>query len=184
MKAPCKGCKFRAIGCHSTCAAYIKYSLSRKEELETRNIRVTAYENENTVWNTGISRTLTATDYKHVPKVAIKNATKQGYQMAEVGDGIDLAYPESETRRGRVQPQRSNTLTTSDNLGVLVNGEPIRIRKLTPKECWRLQGFSDEQYEKAAAVNSNSQLYKQAGNAVTVNVVEEIGRHIMEIINE
>lgn len=145
---------------------------------------VTAYENENTVWNTGISRTLTATDYKHVPKVAIKNATKQGYQMAEVGVGIDLAYPESETRRGRVQPQRSNTLTTSDNLGVLVNGEPIRIRKLTPKECWRLQGFSDEQYEKAAAVNSNSQLYKQAGNAVTVNVVEEIGRHIMEIINE
>ena len=145
---------------------------------------VTAYENKNTVWNTGISRTLTATYYKHVPKVAIKNATKQGYQMAEVGDGIDLAYPESETRRGRVQPQRSNTLTTSDNLGVLVNGEPIRIRKLTPKECWRLQGFSDEQYEKAAAVNSNSQLYKQAGNAVTVNVVEEIGRHIMEIINE
>lgn len=145
---------------------------------------VTAYDNENTVWNTGISRTLTATDYKHVPKVAIKNATKQGYQMAEVGDGIDLAYTESETRRRRVQPQRSNTLTTSDNLGVLVNGEPIRIRKLTPKECWRLQGFSDEQYEKAAAVNSNSQLYKQAGNAVTVNVVEEIGRHIMEIINE
>lgn len=55
---------------------------------------------------------------------------------------------------------------------------------LTPKECWRLQGFSDEQYEKAATVNSNSQLYKQAGNAVTVNVVEEIGRHIMKIINE
>lgn len=145
---------------------------------------VTAYDNENTVWNTGISRTLTATDYKHVPKVAIKNATKQGYQMAEVGDGIDLAYPESETRRWRVQPQRSNTLTSSDNLGVLVNGEPIRIRKLTPKECWRLQGFSDEQYEKAAAVNSNSQLYKQAGNAVTVNVVEEIGRHIMGVVNE
>lgn len=61
------------------------------------------------------------------------------------------------------------------------NVQPIRIRKLTPKECWRLQGFSDAQYEKAAAVNSNSQLYKQAGNAVTVNVVEEIGRHIMGI---
>lgn len=57
--------------------------------------------------------------------------------------------------------------------------QKIRIRKLTPKECWRLQGFSDAQYEKAAAVNSNSQLYKQAGNAVTVNIVEEIGRHIM-----
>lgn len=49
--------------------------------------------------------------------------------------------------------------------------------------CWRLQGFSDAQYEKAAAVNSNSQLYKQAGNAVTVNVVEEIGKHIMHIEN-
>lgn len=162
-----------------------KTGLYTVTESDIHNLgNVTAYENENTVWNTGISRTLTATDYKHVPKVAIKNATKQGYQMAEVGDGIDLAYPESETRRGRVQPQRSNTLTTSDNLGVLVNGEPIRIRKLTPKECWRLQGFSDAQYEKAAAVNSNSQLYKQAGNAVTVNVVYEIGRHIMGVVNE
>lgn len=47
-----------------------------------------------------------------------------------------------------------------------------------------MQGFSDAQYEKAAAVNSNSQLYKQAGNAVTVNVVEEIGRHIMGVANE
>ena len=142
------------------------------------------YETDNTVWPTGLAGTLTATDYKHVPKIAIKNATKTGYQMAEIGDGIDLAYPNSETRRGRVQPQQSNTLTTSDNLGVLVDDQPIRIRKLTPKECWRLQGFSDAQYEKAAAVNSNSQLYKQAGNAVTVNVVEEIGHHIMGIVHE
>lgn len=145
---------------------------------------VTAYKNDYTVYANGIARTLMACAYKHVPQVAIKNATKQGYSMAEAGDGIDLAYPESETRRGRVQPQQSNTLTTSDNLGVLVNGEPIMIRKLTPKECWRLQGFSDTQYEKAAAVNSNSQLYKQAGNAVTVNVVEEIGRHIMSAAHE
>lgn len=142
------------------------------------------YETDNTVWPTGLAGTLTATDYKHVPKIAIKNATKTGYTMAEIGDGIDLAYPNSETRRGRVQPQQSNTLTTNDNLGVLVDDQPIRIRKLTPKECWRLQGFSDAQYEKAAAVNSNSQLYKQAGNAVTVNVVEEIGRHIMSVANE
>lgn len=145
---------------------------------------VTAYKNDYTVYASGIARTLMACSYKHVPQVAIKNATKTGYTMAEVGDGIDLAYPNSETRRGRVQPQQSNTLTTSDNLGVLVDDQPIRIRKLTPKECWRLQGFSDAQYEKAAAVNSNSQLYKQAGNAVTVNVVEEIGRHIMGIVHE
>lgn len=116
--------------------------------------------------------------------VLIRTANKQGYMTAQVGDGVDLAYPDSETRRGRVQPQRSNTLTTSDNLGVLVDDETIQIRKLTPKECWRLQGFTDEQFNKAAAVNSNSQLYKQAGNAVTVNVVEEIGKHIMKIENE
>lgn len=116
--------------------------------------------------------------------VLIRTANKQGYMTAQVGDGVDLAYPDSETRRGRVQPQRSNTLTTSDNLGVLVDDETIQIRKLTPKECWRLQGFTDEQFDKAAAVNSNSQLYKQAGNAVTVNVVEGIGKHIMKIENE
>ena len=145
---------------------------------------VTAYKNDYTVYASGVARTLMACSYKHVPQVAIKNATKTGYTMAEIGDGIDLAYPNSETRRGRVQPQQSNTLTTNDNLGVLVDDQPIRIRKLTPKECWRLQGFSDAQYEKAAAVNSNSQLYKQAGNAVTVNVVEEIGRHIMGVVHK
>lgn len=157
-------------------------------KIDTNNIQRigsgSRYETDNTVWPMGLAGTLTATDYKHVPKIAIKNATKTGYQMAEIGDGIDLAYPNSEKRRGRVQPQQANTLTTNDNLGVLVDDQPIRIRKLTPKECWRLQGFSDAQYEKAAAVNSNSQLYKQAGNAVTVNVVEEIGRHIISVANE
>ena len=56
----------------------------------------------------------------------------------------------------------------------------IKIIKLTPRECFRLQGFTDEQFDRAAAVNSETQLYKQAGNAVTVNVVEEIGRHIVK----
>lgn len=66
--------------------------------------------------------------------------------------------------------------------GVLEADEPIRIRRLTPRECFRLQGFTDEQFDRAAAVNSETQLYKQAGNAVTVNVVEEIGRHIKEVV--
>ena len=115
----------------------------------------------------------------------IKTANKQGYAMAYHGDGVDLAYPNSETRRGRVQPQRANTLTTSDNLGVVLDdGSKVYIRKLTPRECWRLQGFTDEQFDKAAAVNSNSQLYKQAGNAVSVNVVAEIGKHIMAVERE
>ena len=54
----------------------------------------------------------------------------------------------------------------------------IAIRKLTPKECFRLQGFQDELYERARFVNSDSQLYKQTGNAVTVPVAEAVGRAI------
>lgn len=50
--------------------------------------------------------------------------------------------------------------------------EQLRIRKLTPKECWRLMGRTDEDFEKAAEVNSNAQLYKQAGNSIVVNVLE------------
>ena len=58
----------------------------------------------------------------------------------------------------------------------LSNG--FRIRKLTPRECWRLQGFPDWAFDKAQEVNSNSQLYKQAGNSVTVNVIEAIAREL------
>ena len=54
-----------------------------------------------------------------------------------------------------------------------------RIRKLTPRECWRLQGFPDWAFDKAQEVNSNSQLYKQAGNSVTVNVIEAIARELV-----
>lgn len=110
--------------------------------------------------------TLTGQDRHGV--VEIKNATKSGMLPARVGDGIETAY----------------SSTTHGTAGVLMDTSPVRIRKLTPKECWRLQGFTDEQFEKAAAVNSNTQLYRQAGNAVTVNVVEEIGKHIVSIIQE
>lgn len=139
---------------------------------------------------TNIAGTLTArhcgdyTSDRNTGVVEIKNATKSGMLPARVGDGIETAYPSSNTRRARVQPGRCSTITTHGTAGVLMDTSPVRIRKLTPKECWRLQGFSDEQFEKAAAVNSNTQLYKQAGNAVTVNVVEEIGKHIMKLIKE
>ena len=56
----------------------------------------------------------------------------------------------------------------------------IRIRKLTPKECWRLMGQKDEDFEKAAQVNSNTQLYKQAGNSIVVNVLEEIFKPLFD----
>ena len=68
------------------------------------------------------------------------------------------------------------------NGAVVRNEKEIRIRRLTPRECFRLQGFPDELYEKARAANSDAQLYKQAGNAVTVNVVYAIGKKIAESV--
>ena len=74
------------------------------------------------------------------------------------------------------------TITVTDRNGVVYNG---LIRKLMPLECWRLQGFTDEQFAKAKAVGiSNAQLYKQAGNAVTVNVIEALANFIKEIDKE
>ena len=110
------------------------------------------------------------------PKVLIKNATKLGYLEAFDGDGIDLSYPNSKTRRGRVQKECRTTLLTSDTVGTLDN---LRIRKLTPLECWRLMGFSDTDFYKAEEVNSNSQLYKQSGNSIVVNVLEGIFRNML-----
>ena len=106
--------------------------------------------------------------------IAIREATKQGYAIAEQGDSVNVTYPDSKTRRGRVGKQVAQTLQAGEvNQGVVM--EDIRIRKLTPLECWRLQGFSDEQFYKAKDSGvSNSQLYKQAGNSVTVNVVDAI----------
>lgn len=72
-------------------------------------------------------------------------------------------------------------LISQDKHGVFTeDGKSIAIRKLTPRECWRLQGFSDEQFEKAKKAGiSDTQLYKQAGNAVTVDVIEQIGKRLV-----
>lgn len=125
-----------------------------------------------------IAPTLTSNSYheNNLLKLRIHEATKQGYAEASVGDSVNLAHPNSKTRRGRVGKQIANTLLTGESQGVV---EPnFRIRKLTPRECWRLQGFPDWAFDKAQEVNSNSQLYKQAGNSVTVNVIKEIARHL------
>ena len=58
--------------------------------------------------------------------------------------------------------------------------ENYKLRKLTPKECWRLMGFKDEQFEKAQEICSNTQLYKQAGNSIVVNVLEAIFRQVIK----
>lgn len=110
------------------------------------------------------------------PKIRVKEATSQGYAEAKIGDSINLSHPNSKTRRGRVGKQIANTLLTGESQGVV---EPdFRIRKLTPRECWRLQGFPDWAFDKAQEVNSNSQLYKQAGNSVTVNVIAAIAKEL------
>ena len=125
----------------------------------------------------GISPTLnTMQGGDRQPKIRVREATKQGYAEANVGDSVNLAHPNSKTRRGRVGKQIANTLLTGESQGGV---EPsFRIRKLTPRECWRLQGFPDWAFDKAQEVNSNSQLYKQAGNSVTVNVIKEIARYL------
>ena len=169
--------------------------------------------------NTPTSSTVTARYYKGIgahkdnmimDKIAIKQATKQGYIECEVGGVADFSYPDSETRRGRVQDNGNTcpTLTaesqdicrieqvgqiSSDNsqYGTVIGENGLcstlqagthgyannciqtqyRIRKLTPRECWRLMDFSDEDFEKAEEVNSNTQLYKQAGNSIVKNVL-------------
>ena len=94
--------------------------------------------------------------------------------MVELG-GED----EGRGQYGRGQ-EVAHALSCTGKVGVVVwNGKLVRIRRLTPKECFRLQGFSDDLFEKAATVNSDAQLYKQAGNAVTVNVAFEIASALL-----
>ena len=136
------------------------------------------YNQSGVVYDTdGIAPTIRAYQGGNLePKIRVKEATKQGYAEAEIGDSVNLSHPNSKTRRGRVGKQIANTLLTGESQGVV---EPdFRIRKLTPRECWRLQGFPDWAFDKAQEVNSNSQLYKQAGNSVTVNVIAAIAERL------
>jgi DNA (cytosine-5)-methyltransferase 1 len=200
--------------------------------------------------------------------IAVKEATKQGYAVAEEGDAVNFQFPDSKTRRGRIGKQMANTLEASGiNQGVvepqmlgklalpgkdqwnrvyspegisptlvtmqggrqepkiaveakmaeIANPENLaycidanytkgiapsgigkgrrthveeiapryRIRKLTPRECFRLQGFPDAEFDKLTANGiSNSQLYKMAGNAVTVNVISALGKRLLSYIGE
>lgn len=137
--------------------------------------------------------TLTGQD-RHGIAIEVKEATKQGYAECRVGiDSANFSMPNSKTRRGRVGQEIANTLDTSCNQGIFVQVSEelvvyavwyekyqcyIAIRKLTPKECFRLQGWTDDYFEKAEFVNSDSQLYKQAGNGVTVTVIEAMARKL------
>ncbi|EAV9809917.1 DNA cytosine methyltransferase [Listeria monocytogenes] len=131
--------------------------------------------NGNVFSDEGLSPTITTNKGEGL-KIRIREATKKGYAEAAKYDGINLSMPESETRRGRVAKQMTSTLDTGCQQGVVV--EEMRIRKLTPLECWRLQGFPDWAFAAAAKVNSNSQLYKQAGNSVAIPVIVAIAESL------
>jgi DNA (cytosine-5)-methyltransferase 1 len=98
----------------------------------------------------------------------VKNATKKGYLEAENGDGVDISS-RMEYHRGTVQKGKTQTLTTSggENNGVV--SSDLRIRKLSPRECWRLMGVKDEDFEKCAKNQSDSSLYHLAGDSIVTN---------------
>lgn len=177
---------------------------------------ISKYESSNRIYSPkGISPTINTMQGGNLqPKVAVKENTKKGYDIAIEGDSINLEQPNSKTRRGRIGKQVAQTLTTSCNQGVIDfyhhrvkdddfigtlttncgnvghcgcfgtkennDKDGIRIRKLTPKECWRLMGFTDEDFEKAQKVNSNTQLYKQAGNSIVKQVLMAIFKQMID----
>lgn len=103
----------------------------------------------------------------------VKVANKKGYEEATPGDYVNITYPGSKTKRGRVGKGVAHTLTCGDGNAVIT--ENVRIRKLTPRECLRLMGWKDEQIDKIVAAKiSGTQQYRQAGNGIVVQVLASI----------
>lgn len=113
-------------------------------------------------------------------RIGVRQATSKGYIEMNAGGLANLSYPDSESRRGRVidDGETSPTLTADGNDVCRVESR-YRIRKLTPRETWRLMGFDDADYDKASSVNSNTQLYKQAGNSIVKQVLMAIFSKMM-----
>lgn len=104
--------------------------------------------------------------------IKIKSATSKGYEIATENDSINFSVPNSKTRRGRVGKEVAQTLDTQCNQGTLIQD---KIRRLTPRECFRLMDFSDS-FD--FSVVSDSQAYKQAGNSIVVNVLYKILKNL------
>lgn len=118
----------------------------------------------------GISNCLTSVQKDNL--VLNKQATKEGSIECEIGGCFDASYPESTTRRGRVQDKGNICPTlTAQNQEIVRIESKYRIRKFTPRECGRLMGVSDEDISKMEKNNSDTQLYKQFGNSIVVNVM-------------
>lgn len=172
-----------------------EYGKEIRKDYESGKLDISRHEFlANEIREDGITNTLSTVQKDNQLAVKVAEATKQGYSERRVGiDTVNLSVPGSKTRRGRVGKEVANTLDTSCNQGIFVQVSEklvvyavwyekyqcyIAIRKLTPKECFRLQGWSDDYFEKAQFVNSDSQLYKQAGNGVTVSVIKAIAEKL------
>ena len=130
----------------------------------------------------GLSRALKAEQHDAgvIETVKIKQATQQGYAECKLGGVADLSFPTSKTRRGRVQDNGDTCPTlTATETGICRIETPYRIRKLTPLECWLLMDFTEADFRKAEEVNSNTQLYKQAGNSIVKAVLMAIFKQMM-----
>lgn len=177
-----------------------EYGKEIRKDYESGKLDISRHEFlANEIREDGIANTLSTVQKDNRLAVKVAEATKQGYSECRVGiDTVNLSVPGSKTRRGRAGKEIANTLDTSCNQGIFVQVSEeltvyavwhekyqcyIAIRKLTPRECFRLQGWSDDYFEKAQFVNSDSQLYKQAGNGVTVTVIEAMARKMNVNLN-
>lgn len=122
----------------------------------------------------GTTNTLTSVQKDNY--VCIKNATKKGYLEARQGDGINLEQPNSKTKRAKVQEQSIGCLQTNDQRGVITSD--MKIRKLTPCETFRLQGFLNDEINLDGL--SNTQRYKLAGNGWEINLVSKIFKKMLK----
>lgn len=112
------------------------------------------------------------------PSVA-KNIEREKEQIAQSEKDIYQCECESGWQDNKIGLKTSPTVRANNNNTFCLDNL-LRIRKLTPKECFRLMGFDDESFHRAEAVNSNTQLYKQAGNSIVVDVLEHLFRKLIE----
>ncbi|HHQ0142810.1 TPA: DNA cytosine methyltransferase [Listeria innocua] len=155
----------------------IKIALPVKDGISVAGMLPGNFEQGNRIYEvTGTAPTL-STKQGGTKIMIRKNGTE--YQEVKPGDSVNLSFPNSTSCRGRLGKQSVHTLLTGDQQAVVT--DQYQIRKLTPRECWRLQGFPDWAFDQASQVNSDSQLYKQAGNSVTVPVIFDIARRLKEV---
>ena len=145
----------------------LKMSRHTMQQLEPRKDGV-----KNTL--TSVQKDNLVAEPLHIPEV-----TAQGYAEAYEGDSVNLAVPNSKTRRGRVGKQMANTLDCGCQQGVAEKEKDVRyrIRKLTPRECFRLMGVDDKDIDTIQGARiSNTQMYKLAGNSIVVDTLYHLFR--------